>query len=219
MVFEYADSDLKKHIDAHRHCNTKMSPRCIQSYMFQLCKGIAYCHSHAVLHRDLKPQNILVDQKRGLLKIADLGLGRACTVPIKSYTFEVVTLWYRAPEVLLGAKRYSMALDIWSLGCIFAELCNLQALFAGDSQIQQLINIFRLLGTPNEQLWPGVTQLSDWHEFPQWRPQDISKFVFNLDPNGVDLLSKMLQYDPAKRISAKEALDHPYFDSLDKSQF
>eukprot|EP01018_Ginkgo_biloba_P027257 Gb_16478 [translate_table: standard] len=219
MVFEYADSDLRKHIDAHCGNEKKLSRRSVQSFMYQLCKAIAYCHSHGVLHRDLKPQNILVDQKMGVLKIADLGLGRAFTVPIKSYTHEIVTLWYRAPEVLLGTTHYSTAIDIWSLGCIFAELCNMQALFPGDSQIQQLLKIFRLLGTPNEQVWPGVTQLSDWHEFPQWRPQDLSRFVFNLDLNGLDLLSRMLQYDPAKRISAKEALDHPYFDDLDRSQF
>ncbi|GLJ09380.1 hypothetical protein SUGI_0107790 [Cryptomeria japonica] len=219
MVFEYANCDLRQYIDKCRRSETKLTVKSIQSFMYQLCKGITYCHSHGVLHRDLKPQNILVDQRVGLLKIADLGLGRSFTVPIKNYTQEVVTLWYRAPEVLLGTKHYSTAIDVWSLGCIFAELCNMKVLFNGDSQIQQLLKIFRLIGTPNEQLWPGVTQLNHWHEFPQWKPQDFSKIVSNLDSNGLDLISRMLQHDPARRISAKAALHHPYFDSLDRSQF
>jgi len=160
-----------------------------------------------------------VDKDNGILKIADLGLGRAFTVPLKSYTHEIVTLWYRAPEVLLGTARYSTGVDMWSVGCIFAEMVRRQALFAGDSELQQLLHIFRLLGTPNEELWPGVSKLRDWHEYPQWAPQNIARAVPTLESTGVDLLSKMLQYDPSKRIEAKEAMNHPYFNSLDKSQY
>lgn len=187
--------------------------------MYQLCKGVAHCHSYGVMHRDLKPQNLLVDKEKGILKIADLGLGRAFTVPLKSYTHEIVTLWYRAPEVLLGATHYSTPIDIWSVGCIFAELVRKQPIFPGDSELQQLLHIFRVLGTPNEEVWPGVNKLRDWHEYPQWQPQKLSKVVPGLDSNGVHLLLEMLQYDPSKRISAKAALQHPYFDDLDKSQF
>eukprot|EP00249_Psilotum_nudum_P032225 c47492_g1_i1 orf=178-1095(-) len=223
LVFEYMDTDLKKYIDlhgrGHGQARIPLSPKLVQSFMYQLCKGVAHCHSHGVMHRDLKPQNLLVDKERGLLKIADLGLGRAFTVPLKSYTHEIVTLWYRAPEVLLGATHYSTPVDIWSVGCIFAELSRRQPLFPGDSELQQLLYIFKLLGTPNEELWPGVSKLRDWHEYPQWQPTDISRAVPNLESNGVDLLSKMLIYNPSKRISAKSALQHPYFDDLDKSQF
>lgn len=184
-----------------------------------MCKGVAHCHGHGVLHRDLKPQNLLVDKEKGILKIADLGLGRAFTVPLKSYTHEIVTLWYRAPEVLLGSTHYSTGVDVWSVGCIFAEMARRQALFPGDSEFQQLLHIFRLLGTPTDQHWPGVTSLRDWHVYPRWEPQNLARVVPSLGPDGVDLLSKMLKYDPADRISAKAAMDHPYFDSLDKSQF
>ncbi|OIS98159.1 PREDICTED: cell division control protein 2 homolog C isoform X1 [Nicotiana attenuata] len=238
LVFEYLDTDLKKFVDSHRKGPNPrpLPPSLIQSFLYQLCKGVAHCHSHGVLHRsilvtgplcflqwdrlvDLKPQNLLVDKEKGILKIADLGLGRAFTVPIKSYTHEIVTLWYRAPEVLLGSTHYSTAVDMWSVGCIFAEMVRRQALFPGDSEFQQLLHIFRLLGTPTEKQWPGVSSLRDWHVYPKWEPQNLASAVPALGPDGVDLLTKMLQYDPADRISAKAALDHPYFDSLDKSQF
>ncbi|CAM6027546.1 unnamed protein product [Sphagnum balticum] len=220
LVFEYLDTDLKKYIDAHgRGTKNPLPTNIIKSFMYQLCKGVAHCHSHGVMHRDLKLQNLLVDREKGLLKIADLGLARAFTVPLKSYTHEIVTLWYRAPEVLLGATHYSTPVDIWSVGCIFAELSRKSPLFPGDSELQQLLHIFRLLGTPTEEVWPGVNKLRDWHEYPSWQPQSISRVVPDLDPQGVDLLSRMLQFNPAKRISAKAALQHPFFDDLDKSQF
>ncbi|KAH7302380.1 hypothetical protein KP509_23G069800 [Ceratopteris richardii] len=210
LVFEYLDSDLKKFID-EQSSGIPLSD--IKRLMYQLCKGIAYCHGHGVMHRDLKPQNLLLDNKNRLLKIADFGLSRAFSIPLKNYTHEVVSLCYRAPEVLLGATHYSTPVDIWSIGCIFGF-----PLFPGDSELQQLLHIFRLLGTPDENVWPGISKLRDWHEYPRWKPQKLSEIVPDIGMDGVDLLSKMLQYDPPKRITAKEALEHPFFDDLDKSQ-
>ncbi|KAF8084419.1 hypothetical protein N665_0718s0012 [Sinapis alba] len=214
LVFEYVDTDLMKFIRTFRRSGHSIPHDTVKSLMYQLCKGMAFCHGHGVLHRDLKPQNILMDCKTMTLKIADLGLARAFTLPMKKYTHEILTLWYRAPEVLLGATHYSTAVDIWSVGCIFAELVNKHVIFAGESELQQLLRIFRLLGTPNEEVWPGVSKLKDWHAYPQWKPLSLSKAVPNLDEAGLDLLSKMLVYEPAKRISAKKAMEHPYFDDL-----
>lgn len=139
----------------------------IKSFSFQLLKGIAYCHSHRVLHRDLKPQNLLID-KFGHLKLADFGLARAFEIPIRMYTHEVITLWYRAPEILLGSKHYSSPVDLWSAGCIIAEMFNKHPLFPGETEIDAIFRIFRALGTPNDETWPGSESLPDWSvEFPR----------------------------------------------------
>ncbi|CAN1799042.1 Cyclin-dependent kinase B2-1 [Linum perenne] len=219
LVFEYMDTDVKKYIRSFRQTRETIPVNIVKSLMYQLCKGVAFCHGHGIVHRDLKPHNLLMDRKTMMLKIADLGLARAFTLPIKKYTHEILTLWYRAPEVLLGDTHYSIAVDIWSVGCIFgipAELVNLQAIFQGDSELQQLLHIFRLLGTPNEEMWPGVSSLVNWHEYPQWSPKCLSTAVPTLDKDGLDLLTQMLKYDPSKRITAKNAMEHPYFNDVMK---
>ncbi|GFS52457.1 cyclin-dependent kinase 2 [Trichonephila inaurata madagascariensis] len=209
LVFEYLDLDLKKQLDQLQ--NTGLPLRTTKSYLYQLLRGLAYCHSRKILHRDLKPQNLLVD-KEGNIKLADFGLARAFQLPIKAYTHEIVTLWYRAPEILLGTKEYSTSVDIWSIGCIFAEMLTKRPLFPGDSEIDQLFRVFRTMGTPDESTWPGCTSLMDYKPtFPRWLPKDIASTLPMLDLDGVDLLLKLLTYAPNKRISAKNALCHPFF--------
>ncbi|OAQ78738.1 cell division control protein 2 [Purpureocillium lilacinum] len=231
LVFEFLDLDLKKYMEALpvsdggrgkalpegasiKVSQLGMSDQVVQKFMMQLCEGIKYCHSHRVLHRDLKPQNLLID-KDGNLKLADFGLARAFGVPLRTYTHEVVTLWYRAPEILLGGRQYSTGVDMWSVGCIFAEMCTRKPLFPGDSEIDEIFKIFRILGTPSEDLWPGVTSYPDFKSsFPKWQRDYSNPICHNLDDKGLDLLEMMLVYDPAGRISAKQACNHPYFEEF-----
>lgn len=216
LVFEWVDRDLKKYMDALPgavHAST------VQSFLYQLLKGMDVCHARGIFHRDLKPQNLLVDRKN-TLKLADFGLARAFMIPVRAYTHEVVTLWYRAPEILLGQKTYSPAVDMWSIGCIFAELVSKRPLWPGDSEIDELFRIFRTMGTPDAEVWPGVTELPDYKAtFPKWPKRSVGRAIADcgLSPEGVDLLERMLAYEPSARITARDALSHPYFATLDKT--
>jgi serine/threonine protein kinase len=215
LVFEWLAQDLKVYMDSCRKTGMHMS--LIKSYLFQLVRGIDFCHTRGVMHRDLKPQNLLID-KLGNMKIADFGLARAFQLPIRTYTHEVVTLWYRAPEILLGQRQYACPVDVWSIGAIFVEMVNRRPLWPGDSEIDELYRIFRTLGTPNEESWPGVSSLPDYKAtFPSWPARGLQKICPTLDPVGLDLLAQMLAYDPAARITARDAMNHPFFDDVDKS--
>ncbi|KAJ7769396.1 kinase-like domain-containing protein [Mycena metata] len=223
LVFEFLDVDLKRYIENGNRDHTPISPHLVKKFTHHLATGLRFCHAHRILHRDLKPQNLMVSQDpRGrtdahgnseILKLADFGLARAFGVPMRTYTHEVVTLWYRAPEVLLGGRYYSTALDMWSVGCIFAEMAMRGTpLFPGDSEIDQIFKIFRIMGTPNELSWPGIEALPDYKPtFPQWSAQELARVVPTLDEDGLDILQATLMYDSTKRISAKRALIHPYF--------
>lgn len=155
--------------------------------------------------------------KEGNLKLADFGLARAFGVPLRTYTHEVVTLWYRSPEILLGGRQYSTGVDMWSVGCIFAEMATRKPLFPGDSEIDEIFKIFRILGTPTEQDWPGVTSFPDFKSsFPRWERKDDEEMINPggvkvIGEEGLSLLESLLVYDPAGRISAKQAVLHPYF--------
>ena len=210
-ILEYMPLDLKKVIH-DKDPSDRLSRGTVQSFLRQLLSGIAYCHENSILHRDLKPANLLIDEKSGVLKLADFGLSRSMAIVQRAWTSEVCTLWYRPPEILLGEKRYTKAVDMWSVGCIFAEMLQGKVLFPGTSQIDQLHAIFRFKGTPNETIWPGVTSLPDFIlNFPEWTQK---KFETIMSADTLNLLEQLLEYDPTKRISAKDALEHAYFKKL-----
>ncbi|KXJ14804.1 cyclin-dependent kinase 2 [Exaiptasia diaphana] len=214
MVFEFVNQDLKKYMDSLPASGMNMA--LVKSYLYQLLSGIAFCHSHRILHRDLKPQNLLID-KNGAIKLADFGLARTIGVPVRTYTHEVVTLWYRAPEILLGTRYYSTPVDVWSLGCIFAEMITRRALFPGDSEIDQLFRIFRTLGTPDDNIWPGVSDMPDYKKsFPKWPVQSLNNVIPSLQDSAIDILQQMLTYEPNTRISAKLAMNHEFFKDVQR---
>lgn len=210
LVFEYMDLDLKKYMDTFG-VEGALPQHTIKSFMFQLLRGTKFCHENRVLHRDLKPQNLLLTLK-GVLKLADFGLARAFGIPVNTFSNEVVTLWYRAPDVLLGSRHYKTPIDIWSAGCIMAEMFTGRPLFPGKNNADQLLKIFELLGTPTEESWPKVTEHSGWKVFPMYpTPSSLAQVLPVIDAIGLDLLARMLTYIPEARISAKETLEHLYF--------
>jgi negative regulator of PHO system len=212
LIFEYCEQDLKKYMD-QKGDRGALDPATVKSFMFQLLKGTAFCHENQVLHRDLKPQNLLINSK-GELKLGDFGLARAFGVPVNTFSNEVVTLWYRAPDVLLGSRTYSTSIDVWSCGCIFAEMISGVPLFRGRDNQDQLLHIMRIIGTPSPaQLQKMAKETPDIQTktFPQYAKMPFSQVLSKATPQAIDLLERLLKFDPAERISAADALSHPYF--------
>ncbi|KAM7272734.1 hypothetical protein ACFE04_027397 [Oxalis oulophora] len=223
MVMEYVENDLKGLMDKMKHKkHPRFSTSEIKCLMQQLLEGVKYLHDNWVLHRDLKTANLLFDNK-GQLKICDFGISRQYGSPMKPYTALVVTLHYRAPEILLGAKKYSTAIDMWSVGCIMAELLANEPLFHGKTEPDQLQKIFKILGTPNEKIWPGYSSLPGAKAIFANQPYNrlrgkfpVTSFTGSpvLSDSGYDLLNKLLSYDPEKRITADDALNHEWFSEV-----
>jgi len=212
LIFEFCEQDLKKYMDQQGDRGA-LDPNTVRSFMFQLLKGTAFCHENQVLHRDLKPQNLLINRK-GELKLGDFGLARAFGVPVNTFSNEVVTLWYRAPDVLLGSRTYSTSIDVWSCGCIFAEMISGVPLFRGRDNQDQLLHIMRILGTPTEAQFQKILKDSpeiQLKPFPRYPRMSFAQVLPKASPAALDLLERLLKFDPAERISAAEALSHPYF--------
>ncbi|CAF3542624.1 unnamed protein product [Rotaria sordida] len=212
FLLEYMDEDLKRYLDRNRPLDRQI----IKSFMYQLFDAIFYCHKHRIIHRDIKPHNILVNHENQI-KLCDFGLARAFTIPMKTYTHEIVTLWYRAPEILLGSLSYGTPVDIWSIGCIFGEMYQGWSLFHGDSEIDQIFQIFKILGTPSEDDWPNIYLLPQFKSsFPKFKIQkkQLRQIVDN-DEIAYDLFKRLLACDPMIRIAARYALRHSYFTGCD----
>jgi cell division cycle 2-like protein len=208
---DFIEHDLKTLLSTMR---TPFLASEVKTILLQLLSATALCHNNWIIHRDLKTSNLLMNN-RGQIKVADFGLARTYgDPPMGDMTQLVVTLWYRAPELLLGAESYTTAVDLWSIGCIFAELILREPLFPGAGEIDQIGKIFKVLGRPTEVIWPGFKKLPNALKFDLNAIQPYStlrqKFRYVTEA-GIDLMNKLLTYDPLQRISADEALKHPYF--------
>ncbi|CAK9798863.1 Serine/threonine-protein kinase PITSLRE [Anthophora quadrimaculata] len=213
IVMDYVEHDLKSLMETMKQKKQVFIPGEVKCLMQQLLRAVTHLHDNWILHRDLKTSNLLLSH-RGILKVGDFGLAREYGSPLRQYTPIVVTLWYRAPELLLSGKEYSTPIDMWSVGCIFAELLRMEALFPGKSEIDQLNRIFKELGTPNDRIWPGYSKLPMVQKIPfaHYPVNNLrQRFSLSLSDLGIELLNKFLTYDPQQRISAEDALKHGYF--------
>jgi cyclin-dependent kinase len=215
LVFEYLEEDLKKLLKLNMNKGFEVAK--YKSLIYQLLQGIKYVHKLKIIHRDIKSENLLISDTN-VLKIADFGLARGFGLPIKTFRNDVVSLWYRAPDILLGNEIYTTSVDLWSIGCIFAEMVRGTILFQGYSEKEQLIKIFQVLGTPDVKQLPMYEKYPGWKEekWEVFKPMNLKELLPNLDDNGIDLLKKLLEFDPEKRISAADAVEHPFFKDLDQ---
>ncbi|KAL9083643.1 MAG: hypothetical protein Q9159_005652 [Coniocarpon cinnabarinum] len=212
LIMEFLEHDLKSLQEDMQH---PFSPSEVKTLTQQLTSAVGYLHSHWILHRDLKTSNILMNN-RGEIKIADFGMARYYGDPAPPMTQLVVTLWYRAPELLLGAEKYGAAIDIWSIGCVFGELLGQQPLLQGSNEVRQLSEIFELCGVPDEKSWPGFRRLPNAKSLrlPRSRTNLLSSIPGrfpDLTEAGTELLATLLSMNPAKRPGADEILAHSYF--------
>lgn len=219
LLFELLDMDLATYLKRMGPIAEGPNLLGLRNATSQCLLGIDFCHSRSVLHRDLKPENVLVDFGNQALKLADFGLARSHSLPAQPYTNNIVTLWYRSPEILLGQTRYGTWVDMWSIGCIVAEMATAQPLFRGHTQIDMLFEIFRLLGTPDDDVWPGVSQLPGFSKtFPQWDVTDSWQLCQSLPralaQDGQELLRDLLRLNPRARASARQALRHAFVDPV-----
>ena len=240
LVFEYCEWDLKK----FQEVKGSLDLAEIRHFLKQLLLGLAFCHHRSIVHRDLKPQNLLIcdvnsttkaespteDQLKSrkpgelCLKIADFGLARVEGIPVKKYSHEAVTLWYRSPDVIMGSTNYGLPVDMWSVGCIFAEMASGVPMFNAKTEHEQLLRMFKILGSPTKDTWPSMSKYPNTKTMME-RPGMDKPCASSLEDycerhninrigeHGMDLLKKMLRYEPADRITADDALEHEFFKS------
>ncbi|KAI6187277.1 Protein kinase domain-containing protein [Aphelenchoides besseyi] len=220
LVFEYMERDMREYME---EIDGLISIDNVKLFLVQLLRGLSYCHRRRILHRDLKPQNLLIN-RQGELKLADFGLARAQSLPTKTYSNEVVTLWYRPPDVLLGSTDYSTHIDLWGIGCILYEMLLHKPVFPGQSNDEQLRLIFNTLGTPSPDDCPTLCDMPAFKQYMEKSggKKQRAKSLIRLprvDGERADLLEKFLKYEGRKRISANDAMHHPFLDCFSSAIF
>ena len=235
LVFEYAELELGHLIRHHYRGRSRIPPTTVKSIMKQLLDALRYLHSNWIVHRDVKPQNVLImggiGAERGTVKLADFGLAlvsRGAVVKPLPAEGPVVTLWYRAPELLLGARSYTNGVDLWALGCVFGEMMICEPLFRGDKEDAvaddasggfergQCHEIFKCLGHPTPSTWEGVRKLRHWSQVQQWqqsseRQRSLQQLVRGATDGAFGLLARLLALNPTNRVDAEHALRMDYF--------
>lgn len=214
LSFDYMNTDLHQIMRYTLNRGEKLCTSAVKSILIMLLDGVASIHEASMMHRDLKPANILFT-KHGELKIGDFGLARVYERDKQdaSYSHEVATRWYRAPELLYGAHKYTQSVDMWAVGCIMAELLTGWPLFTGENDIDQLFKVQKGLGSPNTKIWPGLEDLPDFNkiQFPHMEPLPFSELIPDVGDDALHVLQRLLVYNPADRLTAREALCDPFF--------
>ncbi|KAI8062409.1 Pkinase-domain-containing protein [Gongronella butleri] len=214
LVLEYVPETVYRVSRHYTKIKQPIPVLLVKLYMYQLFRALAYTHALGICHRDIKPQNLLLNPLTGVLKLCDFGSAKVLTEGEQNVSY-ICSRYYRAPELIFGATLYTTKIDVWSVGCVMGELLLGQPLFPGESSIDQLVEIIKVLGTPTaENIAMMNPQYTD-HKFPMIKPHPFSKvFRQRTPPEAIDLISHVLQYNPQSRPSASDAMVHPFFDEL-----
>ncbi|KAI8976091.1 kinase-like domain-containing protein [Pilobolus umbonatus] len=214
LVMEYVPETVYRVSRHYTKIKQTVPMLIVKLYMYQLFRSLAYSHAFSICHRDIKPQNLLVHPITGVLKLCDFGSAKVLVSGEQNVAY-ICSRYYRAPELIFGASCYTTSIDIWSSACVMGELLLGQPLFPGESGIDQLVEIIKVLGTPSKEQILTMNPSYTEHKFPAIKPHSLSKvFRSRTPPEAIDLLSHILQYDPKTRPTASEAMVHPFFDEL-----
>ncbi|MFH4977475.1 hypothetical protein AB6A40_004184 [Gnathostoma spinigerum] len=210
LVFDFMETDLEHVVKDN---SIILMPAHVKNITLQVLLGLEFLHLHWILHRDLKPNNLLMNS-HGRIKLADFGLARFFGSPNRNYTHQVVTRWYRAPELLYGARAYGTGVDIWAVGCIIAELLLRVPIFAGETDLDQLVKIYDVLGTPDHDDWPNMKTFPDYIEMKPCPGIPLQNIFTAASEDLIELIYQCLRFDPLKRWNATQALHSYYFQAM-----
>ncbi|EKD18963.1 glycogen synthase kinase-3 beta [Drepanopeziza brunnea f. sp. 'multigermtubi' MB_m1] len=213
LVQEYVPETVYRASRYFNKMKTTMPILEVKLYIYQLFRALAYIHSQGICHRDIKPQNLLLDPGSGILKLCDFGSAKILVENEPNVSY-ICSRYYRAPELIFGATNYTTKIDVWSTGCVMAELMLGQPLFPGESGIDQLVEIIKVLGTPTRDQIRTMNPNYMEHKFPQIKPHPFNKVFRKAESNAIELISRLLEYTPTERLSAIDAMIHPFFDEL-----